>query len=46
MAKPRTVDSRPAPKAADTVALTVRFELEESDVDDFPRDLRRAAGIL
>ncbi|WP_329404998.1 hypothetical protein [Streptomyces melanogenes] len=44
-ARRRTGGRRPAPRAADAVALTVRFEPEESDeVDDFLRDLRREAG--
>jgi hypothetical protein len=45
-ARRRTGGRRPAPRAADAVALTVRFEPEESDeVDDFLRDLRREAGL-
>ncbi|WP_328565268.1 hypothetical protein [Streptomyces coelicoflavus] len=44
-ARRRTGGRRPAPRAADAVALTVRFEPEESDeVDDFLREIRRAAG--
>lgn len=42
----RTGGRRPAPRAADAVALTVRFDPEESDdVDDFLREVRRAAGL-
>lgn len=42
----RTGGRRPAPRAADAVALTVRFEPEESDeVDDFLREVRREAGL-
>jgi hypothetical protein len=41
----RTGGRRPAPRAADAVALTVRFEPEESDdVDAFLLELRREAG--
>ncbi|MCL7370415.1 hypothetical protein [Streptomyces ardesiacus] len=44
-ARRRTGGRRPAPRAADAVALTVRFEPQESDeVDDFLREIRRAAG--
>jgi hypothetical protein len=42
----RTAARRPAPRAADAVALTVRFDPEESDdVDDFLREVRREAGL-
>ncbi|WP_411575119.1 hypothetical protein [Streptomyces fradiae] len=45
-ARRRTGGRRPAPRAADAVALTVRFEPEESDeVDDFLREVRREAGL-
>ncbi|MFD8822099.1 hypothetical protein ACFV1C_07045 [Streptomyces sp. NPDC059605] len=45
-ARRRTGGRRPAPRAADAVALTVRFEPEEADdVDDFLREVRRVAGL-
>ncbi|MFE7515758.1 hypothetical protein ACFU8I_31700 [Streptomyces sp. NPDC057540] len=42
----RTASRRPAPRAADAVALTVRLDPEESDeVDAFLLWLRREAGL-